>query len=182
MTHRVSYIQFLSKIILMIKLTYGFFIFILRDMIFALAHSNTAWKVSKYRVFSGPCFPTFELNTERYAVFEHFSSSANNLNFHYKPNPDKSNDQIFQTCFKNYIFAPFGLLLPILRQIGLFFWKICSEQFFSNKGRYYCAKFQEKMMRFWWKLLMQADQLTDLQGDQDKYITSSYYWGQLIRN
>ena len=29
----------------------------------------TAWKVSKYRVFSGPYFPAFGLNTERYSVF-----------------------------------------------------------------------------------------------------------------
>ena len=29
---------------------------------------NTAWKVSKYGVISGPYFPVFGLNTERYAV------------------------------------------------------------------------------------------------------------------
>ena len=29
----------------------------------------TAWKVYKYGVFSGPYFPTFGLNTERYGVF-----------------------------------------------------------------------------------------------------------------
>ena len=29
----------------------------------------TAWKVSKYGVFSGPYFPAFGLNTERYGVF-----------------------------------------------------------------------------------------------------------------
>ena len=28
---------------------------------------NTAWKVSKYRVFSGPYFPVFGLNTEIYS-------------------------------------------------------------------------------------------------------------------
>ena len=28
----------------------------------------TAWKVSKYRVFSGPYFPVFRLNTEIYSV------------------------------------------------------------------------------------------------------------------
>ena len=28
----------------------------------------TAWKVAKYGVFSGPYFPAFELNTERYEV------------------------------------------------------------------------------------------------------------------
>ena len=28
----------------------------------------TAWKVSKYRIFSGPYFPAFGLNTERYGV------------------------------------------------------------------------------------------------------------------
>ena len=58
---------------------------------------NTAQKVSKYRVISGPCFPVFGLNTEIYSVnhriqseyrkirtrkksvFEHFSSSGNVL-------------------------------------------------------------------------------------------------------
>ena len=30
--------------------------------------SNTARKVSKYGVFSGPYFPAFELNTEKYSV------------------------------------------------------------------------------------------------------------------
>ena len=29
---------------------------------------NNAWKVSKYGVFSGPFFPAFGLNTERYKV------------------------------------------------------------------------------------------------------------------
>ena len=28
----------------------------------------TAWKVSKYEVFSGPYFPAFELNMERYEI------------------------------------------------------------------------------------------------------------------
>ena len=58
---------------------------------------STAWKVSKYGVFSGPYFPTFGLNTERYgvslriqskcgkrrtrenSVFGHFSRSAGYL-------------------------------------------------------------------------------------------------------
>ena len=30
---------------------------------------HTVWKVSKYGVFSGPYFPTFGLNTERYSVY-----------------------------------------------------------------------------------------------------------------
>ena len=29
---------------------------------------HTAWKVSRYGVFSGPYFPVFGLNTERYSV------------------------------------------------------------------------------------------------------------------
>ena len=36
---------------------------------------NTAWKVSKYGVISGPYFPTFGLNTERYFVLGHISRS-----------------------------------------------------------------------------------------------------------
>ena len=31
-------------------------------------HPHTAWKVSKYGVFSGPYFPSFGPNTERYGV------------------------------------------------------------------------------------------------------------------
>ena len=62
---------------------------------------NTIWNVSKYGVFSGPCFPTFGLNTERYfvsirvqskcgkvqttknSVFGHFSRNVKSL-FHFK--------------------------------------------------------------------------------------------------
>ena len=35
----------------------------------------TAWKVSKYRAFSCPYFPTFGLNTERYGVSERYRIS-----------------------------------------------------------------------------------------------------------
>ena len=31
--------------------------------------TDTAWKVSKYRVFSGPYFPSFGMNKDRYGVF-----------------------------------------------------------------------------------------------------------------
>ena len=34
----------------------------------------TAWKVSKYGIFSGPCFPVFGLNTEIYSVYLHIQS------------------------------------------------------------------------------------------------------------
>ena len=61
-----------------------------------LQKSNTAWKVSRYGVFSGPYFPVFGLNMEIYrvnihiqseyrktrtrknSVFGHFSHSASN--------------------------------------------------------------------------------------------------------
>ena len=36
----------------------------------------TAWKVSKYGVFSGPYFPAFALNTERYEVSNHVSNTV----------------------------------------------------------------------------------------------------------
>ena len=36
---------------------------------------STAWKVSKYGVFSGPYFPTFGLNTKRYV----FSPNAGKI-------------------------------------------------------------------------------------------------------
>ena len=34
---------------------------------------STAWKVTKYRVFSGPYFPVFGLNTERYLISSYLS-------------------------------------------------------------------------------------------------------------
>ena len=64
-----------------------------RARIMKLTKTNTAWKVFKYRVFSGPYFPVFGLNTEIYglnlriqskyrkmrtrknSVFRHFSCS-----------------------------------------------------------------------------------------------------------
>ena len=63
---------------------------------FRIAIGTTAWKVSKYEVFSGPYFPIFGLNTEIYgvnlriqseyrkirtrknSVFGHFSRSEHN--------------------------------------------------------------------------------------------------------
>ena len=39
-----------------------------RARIMKLTKTNTAWKVFKYRVFSGPYFPVFGLNTEIYGV------------------------------------------------------------------------------------------------------------------
>ena len=35
---------------------------------------STAWKVSKYGVFSGQCFPVFRLNREIYRVSLHVQS------------------------------------------------------------------------------------------------------------
>ena len=38
------------------------------NLIYCLAETAAAWKVSKYGVFSGPYFPVFGLNTEIYGV------------------------------------------------------------------------------------------------------------------
>ena len=44
--------------------------YVLREIICTLTlfWLNTAWKESKYGVFSGPCSPAFRLNTEIYGV------------------------------------------------------------------------------------------------------------------
>ena len=39
----------------------------------------TAWKVSKYGVFSGPYFPVFGLNTERYSVSLHIQPECGSI-------------------------------------------------------------------------------------------------------
>ena len=41
--------------------------------------SITVWNVSKYGVFSGPYFPTFGLNTERYQVSLHIQSECGKI-------------------------------------------------------------------------------------------------------
>ena len=42
--------------------------FFFKQRIFQFSHSVATWKVSKYGVFSGPYFPAFGLNTERYGI------------------------------------------------------------------------------------------------------------------
>ena len=42
-------------------------------------HSITAWKVSRYGVFSGSYFPAFGLNTERYFVSLHIQSECEKI-------------------------------------------------------------------------------------------------------
>ena len=42
----------------------------------ALSHEHTAWKVSKDGVISGPYFPAFGLNMERYEVSSVFNPNA----------------------------------------------------------------------------------------------------------
>ena len=67
------------------------------ENLYLLSQSSTVWKVSKYGVFSGPHFPAFGQNTERYSislriqseygkkrtrknsVFGHFSRSVRNI-------------------------------------------------------------------------------------------------------
>ena len=51
--------------------------------IFPAAKHNTAWKVSKYGVISGPYFPVFGLNTEIYFVLRYsiFYISDHSINF-----------------------------------------------------------------------------------------------------
>ena len=66
-------------------------LFYLKSTKRTLGHSNTAWKVSKYWVFSGPYFPAFGLNTEsecrkirtrKNSVFGHISPSERALKQH----------------------------------------------------------------------------------------------------
>ena len=61
---RISWFEFLSCA-WTISSKYAEKYFAVTTIIFFIA---TAWKVSKYGVFSGPYFPAFGLNTERYSV------------------------------------------------------------------------------------------------------------------
>ena len=48
----------------------------------------TAWKVSKYGVFSGPYFSAFGLNTERYGVSLRIQSECGKMQTRITPNTD----------------------------------------------------------------------------------------------
>ena len=52
------------------------FFVLLRVFNLGLTVSFTAWKVSKYRVFSDPYFPVSKLNTERCGYLSVFSPNA----------------------------------------------------------------------------------------------------------
>ena len=49
---------------------------------------NTVWKVSKYGVFSGPYFPAFGMNTEKYGVSLCIQSKCRKIRTRKTPNTD----------------------------------------------------------------------------------------------
>ena len=98
---------------------------------------HTAWIVSKYRVFSGPYFPVFVLNTEIYGV---------NLRIQCKYKKIRTR--------KNSVFGHFShsdkLLIPI--SLKLFVQSIqpsrVQVKWFKNKlQQQYCTSFREKQVK-----------------------------------
>ena len=68
------------------KLTISIFIIIIHTILVSimvaawfLRGNCTAWKVSRYRVFSGPYFPAFGLNTESYLVSLRIQSESGKM-------------------------------------------------------------------------------------------------------
>ena len=53
-----------------------------------IQYPYTAWKVSKYGVISGPYFPVFGLNTERYSVSLRIQSEDGKIGTRITPNMD----------------------------------------------------------------------------------------------
>ena len=66
MKQTVFTINLLKTLFLLTLLEFYFVYF--QEPILTFRNSDTAWKLSKYGVFSGPYFPAFGLNTERYGV------------------------------------------------------------------------------------------------------------------
>ena len=85
----------------------------------------TAWKLSKYGVFSGPYFSAFELNTERYGVFLHIQFECGKIrtiknsvfdSFH-NVSHDNHGPMIWSTISNQYGMASFWvkiLMWPLL--------------------------------------------------------------------
>ena len=70
--------------------------------------SYTAWKVSKYGVFSGPYFPAFGLNTERYGVRIRYLSRTyqDNLDGKKQTNKILSKDELFRGVSTTLLHPP----------------------------------------------------------------------------
>ena len=97
-------------------------------------------------------------------------------------NPAKTNDKIFQKNQKALILAHFGSNLPIFGQKWIFI-KNPFHQFSSILVKYYCAKFQIKLMNGFWDTAV-TDGWTDGQTDRQDWIYSAlggpnidnWYW------
>ena len=73
---------------------------------------NNAWKVSKYRVFSGPYFPAFELNTERCGVFRYVYVSEYER-YVFSPHAGNCGPE------KNSVFGHFSRSVSVFRTLNL---------------------------------------------------------------
>ena len=79
-----------------------------------ISPSVTAWKVPKYGVFSGPYFPTFGLNTERYEVSLRIQSKCGKIqtrrNFafgHFSRSVSLNNNIVGQYVILGWYFVTF---------------------------------------------------------------------------
>ena len=85
----------------------------------SFSNTNTAWKVSKYGIFSGPYFPAFQLNTEKYFVSLHIQSECK------KHGPEKTSYldtfHIVQTYWKFFVEVGENIVLNILNTWQCFF-------------------------------------------------------------
>ena len=87
-------------------------IFAIKDRLYLLkvfTNPNTVWEVSKYRVFSGPYFPVFGLNTEIYRVHLRIQSeyrklrSRKNSVFGYFSHSASCNDLLLASFKPNFM-------------------------------------------------------------------------------
>ena len=76
--------------------------------------TNTAWKVSQYRVFSGPHFPAFGLNTEVYGVNHRIQSKCGKIKTRKTPYLDTFHAVQKDLCTKLWIWSTFFVQIHLL--------------------------------------------------------------------
>ena len=86
MKQTVFTINLLKTLFLLTLLEFYFVYF--QEPILTFRNSDTAWKLSKYGVFSGPFFPASGLNTERYGVSLRIQSECGKIRTRITPNMD----------------------------------------------------------------------------------------------
>ena len=88
--------------------------------------------------------------SEIFQIWDWPQNINNNISFHFRSFPKKSNAKVFQKMQKILFWGHFGSFLPKFGQ-NEFSWEKGLCQFLNIPVDYYCAKYQKKLMGNSWE-------------------------------